>query len=136
MITAAASPVVQLGEIDVTGTDINSDDIVFTFRGEHYEGRAQPLVTFADLPTSMTAGSFVHTTVGSAGGVGSDEAIGIVLNAVTTAGGVLTTKETVLVRDAVVDEDQLTFGVNANKVDVIAQLANIGIVVRKEPSAT
>ena len=94
------------------------------------------MVTFADLPTTMTAASFTHTTVGSAGGVDSSDAIGIVLNAVTTAGGILTTKETVLVRDAVVNEDQLTFGVNANKVDVIAQLKKVGIIMRSEPATT
>lgn len=135
--TAAASPAIAADAIKVGGTDPETGDLTLTYSGEHYEGRDWPLATMdITLATGWTDATWAETTKGSAGGVGSGDAVGIVLNAVTTAAGVLTTKETVLVRDAVVDVDQVTFGANANKVDVIAQLKAVGIIMRSEPATT
>jgi len=127
---ALQTPVIPDESITVAGTDMDTGDITFTFDGEVWEGRNWPLVTFATLATGWTAASFAETTEGGPAAGGLAEAI--CLAAVTTAGGVLTTKGLFLVRHAVVDVNQLDFG-NGIKDDCIAQLKAVGIVAREEP---
>lgn len=131
---ALQTPAPAAGSISAAGTDMETGDITLTFDGEEYEARDWPLVTidFA-LVVTWTAGVFAETTKGSPESTGSASAV--CLEAVTTA-AVYITEAVFLVRDAVVDVDQLTFSATANRVDAIEELKAIGIVPRSEPTYT
>lgn len=129
-----AALVVALGDDQVIATGTIVTACVFTFSGSSYEKRNQPPITvdMALLTGGGTEYTMAETTKG--GSAGSPEADCVCLEAAVIAGGALTTKALFIVRDAVVDLDQLDFG-SGNRIDAIAQLASVGIVARREAPA-
>lgn len=129
---------VALGATEVVATGTIRTACVFTFSGSNYEKRNQvPIVIDMTLLTGGgTTYTMTETTKG--GSEGTPEADSIALEAVTTAGGVLTTKALFLTNHAIVLTDNLDFG-DGNKVYAILQLEKVGIIARsaapEDPSA-
>lgn len=125
---------VALGATQVVATGTIRTACVFTFSGSSYEKRNQPPIT-VDM-SSLTGGGteYTMTETTKGGSAGSPEADCVCLEAVVIASGTYTTKALFIVRDAIVDLDQLDFNLG-NQIDAIAQLASIGIVARKEAPA-
>lgn len=61
---ALQSPAPPAGSISVAGTNMDTDDIIFTFDGAVYEKKDWPLVTFDDLATGWSAGIFAELVKG------------------------------------------------------------------------
>ncbi len=130
-ITTALNLVLGTDACVVTGS---VDAQVMTFDGEDYAGRFQdPISIDVSSLTGVTSFGIVQTTLGHPATEGNADSI--CLKAVTTAGGAKSTKAPFLIRNAVVNQDQLDFGAG-NESDAVEDLKAVGIITRREPLQT
>lgn len=130
-IQSALDTLLGTNAVVVGGTAITASSL--TFSGGQYAGRDQDPVSvdISALTTATGTGSaggisYTMTETTKGGGPGTGAAEAICCEEVTTAGGVVTTQATFLVRDAVVRKSTLEIAGNMN--DALAALAERGIV--------
>lgn len=102
--------------------------MTLTFSGDGYEGRPQPDVDLGVASLTYSALTITHTTKGSP--EMSGDVCGICAAALTNGAGAYASTIFVM-RDAKVVDQYLTWG-NANKVDAIAKLRGLGILVESD----